>query len=78
VQRGAYLDDGAGLAGKVLQMRPGKGSFPGVACSPEAEPAPAGAAARIGDPNRLKPLQQAVVRPIRELEAESQNGNPGL
>jgi len=32
--------------------------------------------ARTGDPNRLKPLQQAVVRPIWELEAESQNGNP--
>jgi len=62
--------------GKCPQMRPGKGSFPGVACSPEAKPAPSGAAARIGDPNRLKPLQQAVVRPIRELEAESQNGNP--
>jgi hypothetical protein len=64
--------------GKCLRMRPGKGSFPGVACSQEAKPAPSGAAARTGDPNRLKPLQQAVVRPIRELEAKSQNGNPGL
>jgi hypothetical protein len=63
--------------GKCLRMRPGKGSFPGVACSPEAKPAPSGAAARTGDPNRLKPSQQAAVRPIRELEAESQNGNPG-
>jgi hypothetical protein len=33
--------------------------------------------ARTGDPDRLKPLQQPVVRPIRELEAESQDGNPG-
>jgi len=64
--------------GKCLRMRPGKGSFPGVVCSQEAKPAPSGAAARTGDPNRLKPLQQAVVRPIQELEAESQNGNPGL
>lgn len=63
--------------GTCLRMRPGKGSFRGVACSAEAKPAPSGAAARTGDPNRLKPLQQAVVRPIRELEAESQNGNPG-
>jgi hypothetical protein len=47
--------------GTCLRMRPGKGSFRGVACSPEAKPAPSGAAARTGDPNRLKPLQQAVV-----------------
>jgi hypothetical protein len=40
--------------GKCLRMRPGKGSFPGVACSPDAKPAPSGAAARTGDPNRLK------------------------
>ena len=62
---------------KCLRMRPGKGSFRGVACSPEAKPVPSGAAARTGDPYRLKPLQEAVVRPIWELEAESQNGNPG-
>lgn len=30
-----------------------------------------------GPKHRLKPLQQEVVRLIRELEAESQNGNPG-
>jgi hypothetical protein len=64
--------------GKCLQMRPGKGSFPGVACSPEAKPATFRPAARTGDPNGLRPLQQAVVRPIRELEAESQSGNPSL
>ena len=63
--------------GKCLRTRPGRGSFRGVACSPEAKPTPSGAAASTVDPNRLKPLQQAVVRPIRELEAESQNGNPG-
>jgi hypothetical protein len=57
--------------GKCLRMHPGKGSFRGVACSPEAKPAPSGAAERTMDPNRLKPLQKEVVRPIRELEAES-------
>jgi hypothetical protein len=33
------------------------------------ETGPFGATARTPDPNRLKPLQQAVVRPTRELEA---------
>ena len=57
--------------GKCLQMRPGKGSFPGVACSPEAKPAPSGANGNTVDRYRLKPLQEAIVRPIRESEAES-------
>src|SRR5271165_6124729 len=65
VQRGANLDDGAGLAAEVSADASGKRvlSFRGLACSPEAKPAPSPsrAAARTGDPNRLKPLQQAVV-----------------
>ena len=28
-------------------------------------------------PIRLKPLLREVVRPVRELESESQKGNPG-
>ena len=52
-------------------MRPGKGSFRGVACSPEAKPAPSGADGNTVDQYRLKPLQEAIVRPIRESEAES-------
>ncbi len=62
--------------GKCLRIRPGKGSFRGVACSPEAKPAPSGANGNTVDRYRLKPFQKEVVRPIRELEAESQNGNP--
>jgi hypothetical protein len=50
--------------GKCLPMRPGKGSFPGVTCSPEAKPAPFGAAGRTVDQYRAKPLQREVVRPI--------------
>jgi hypothetical protein len=52
-------------------MRPVKGSFRGVACSPEAKPAPSGANGNTVDRYRLKPLQEAIVRPIRESEAES-------
>jgi len=63
--------------GKCLRMRPGKESFQDVACSLEAKPAPSGANGNTVDQYRLKPLQREVVRPIRELEAESQNGNPG-
>ncbi len=62
--------------GKCLRIRPGKGSFRNVACSPEAKPAPSGANGNNVDRYRLKPLQKEVVRPIRELEAEGQNGNP--
>jgi putative transposase len=46
-------------------------SFRGVACSPEAKPAPSGANGNTVDRYRLKPLQEAIVRPIRESEAES-------
>ena len=40
----AIIDDGAGLAGEVSADAPGKRVFPGVACSPEAKPAPSGTA----------------------------------
>jgi hypothetical protein len=59
-------------------MRRGKGSFRSVACSPEANRPPSGANGNTVDRYRLKPLQGAVGRPIRELEAESQNENLGL
>jgi hypothetical protein len=49
--------------GECLRIRPGKGSFRGVACSPEAKPAPSGAAVNTIDQYRLKPLQREVVRP---------------
>jgi hypothetical protein len=58
-------------------MSPGKGSFRGVACPPEAKPAPSGTAGKTVDQYRLKPLQREMVRLIRELESESQNGNSG-
>jgi hypothetical protein len=63
---------------KCLGMRPEKGSFRGVACSPEAEPASSGAAGNTVDQYQLTPLQREVVRPIWELKSESQNGNSGL
>jgi hypothetical protein len=65
------------LAGEVSADAPGKRVISGVACSPEAKPAPSGAAGNTVDQYRLKPLQREVVRPIRELESESQNGNSG-
>jgi len=78
VQRGANLDDGAGLAGEVSADAPGKRILSGrCVLAAEAKPAPSGAAARTGDPNRLKPLRQAVIRPIQELESEAQYGNSG-
>jgi hypothetical protein len=63
--------------GKCLQMRPGKGSFRGVACSPEAKPALPAPLGNTVDQYRLKPLLREVVRPIRELESACQKGNPG-
>jgi hypothetical protein len=57
--------------GKCLWMRPGRGSFRGVACSPEAKRAPSGTA---GNPwtNTVETLAPRVGRPIQELESESQ------
>jgi hypothetical protein len=66
--------NGAGLAGKCLPVRPGKGSFQGVGCSPEAKPSPFRRCCEHRGPIQPETLQREVVRPIRELEAESQNG----
>ena len=63
--------------GKCLQIHAGKWSFGALAGSPEAKPAPSAANGNTVDRFRLKPLQKEVVRPIRELEVESQNGNLG-
>jgi len=46
--------------GECLRMRPGKGSFPGVAGSPEAKPetgAPSGTAGNTVEQCRLKPCR---------------------
>jgi hypothetical protein len=39
---------------KCLRNRSEKGSFPGVACQPEAKPAPPGVAGNTVDQNRAK------------------------
>ena len=57
-QFGAILDDGLVWRGKCLPMRPGKGSFPGVTCSPEAKPAPFGAAGKTVDQYRRSPCRE--------------------
>jgi hypothetical protein len=62
--------------GKCLRMRQGKGSFRGVACSPEAKPAPSGAAGNTVDQNRLKPYRQRLFGLQGDLKSERQNGNP--
>ena len=58
-------------------MKTENGPFGAFACSPEAKPDPSGAAGNTMHQDRLKSLQKEVVRPELELEAESQNGNPG-
>jgi hypothetical protein len=55
----------------------GKGHFRTLRARRRRKPAPFGAAGRTVDQYRAKPLQREVVRPIRELEQESQNGNSG-
>ena len=52
--------------GKCLPMRPGKGSFPGVTCSPEAKPAPFGAAGRTGQARKLE-ITAGAVKELRGL-----------
>ena len=63
---------------KCLRNRSEKGHLPALRCPPEAKPAPPGAAGNTVDRKPAKTLQREVVQPIRELESESQNGNPGL
>ena len=63
---------------RLVRMRPEKGRFPDVACSPEAKPPPSGAAARTGDPNRLNPCSKRSSGLYGTWKAGSQNGNPGL
>jgi hypothetical protein len=57
VQRGANLDDDAGLAGEVSADAPRKRVFRGVACSPEAKPASSGTAGHTVEQCRLKPCK---------------------
>jgi hypothetical protein len=78
MQRGTNLDDGAGLAGEVSADAPGKRVFRGVACSPEAKPAPSGTAGNTVEQCRLKPCTGKPFELTDELELESQKGNPGL
>ena len=78
MQRGTNLDDGAGLAGEVSADAPGKRVFRGVACSPEAKPAPSGTAGNTVEQCRLKPCTGKPFEVTDELELESQKGNPGL
>ena len=77
MQRGANLDDDAGLAREVSVDAPGKGSLRGVARSPEAKSAASGDAGNTVVQYQAKPLQTEFVRPIREFEQERQNGNSG-
>ena len=62
---------------KCLRKRSEKGSFPGVACPPDAKPAPPGTAGNTVDQNRLNPCRARPLGVYGELESESQNGNPG-
>ncbi len=55
-----------------------KGSFQGVACPPEAKPAPPGVAGNTVDQNRAKPCRGKLFGLYDELESERQNGNSGL
>src|SRR5882762_5421637 len=56
----------------------GKGSFRGVACSPEAKPVPSGAAGNTVDQDGVKPCKGKPFDVPNQLELEGQKGNPGL
>ncbi len=62
---------------KCLRKRSEKGSFPGVACPPDAEPPPSGAAQTLWTKTGLRPCRARLFGLQSELESESQNGNPG-
>ena len=66
--REANLDDGAGAAGKVSADAPGKGSFPGVACSPEAKPVPSGAAGNTVGQDGVKPCKRKPFDVANQLD----------
>src|SRR5208283_2331375 len=78
VQSGADFDDDAGAAGEVSAEALRKGVIYGRWLRAGGETGPSRRRWEHCRPIRLKPLQREVVRPIRELESESQNGNPGL
>ena len=63
-----------GLQGEVSPESMGKTAFSAVGGPSDAKPAPSGAAEKTVDRSRLKPLSKAIVRSMRVLEAESQNG----
>jgi hypothetical protein len=58
--------------GQCLRMRPGKGSFRGVACSPEAKPVPSGAAGNTVDQDGVKPCKGKPFDVPNQLELEGQ------
>jgi hypothetical protein len=77
VQSGADFDDDAGAQGEVSAESIGKMIFPGFACRQTRNRSPSDAAGKILDQNGPGTLQREAVRPIRELQLENQNGNPG-
>jgi hypothetical protein len=56
----------------------GKRASPGVALPAGGETGPSRRRWKHRGPKPAKTLQREVVQPIRELESESQDGNPGL
>lgn len=63
--------------GKCLRMHPGTSPFQALRARRKRTRPPSGANWNTVDQYRLKPLRKPVVRPIRELKAERQNGNLG-
>jgi len=66
-QRGADFDDDARAQGKVSAEPFGKRASPGVACPPDAKPAPPGAVGNTVDPKPAKALQRKAVRCTRRV-----------
>ena len=71
--------------GKCLPMPPGKGSVPGVTCSPEAKPAPFGAAGKTVDQYRtFATAERAAIVPepmvtiVSTLKKNTSATLPGL
>jgi len=57
---------------KCLRLRPGKGSFRGLACSPEVNPVPSGTAGNTVEQCQLKPCRGKLFGLWKELTFESQ------